>query len=89
MTGFKHNLANYQDKKFKAKVELGDDGTYDIKVFGSTSFQFLLGNIFHIDEIHYVPSLKKKLISVSVLESKGYSIAFSKGKSLYGPQMNI
>ena len=40
MTGFKQNLANYQDKKFKAKVELGDDGTYDIKEFGSTSFQF-------------------------------------------------
>jgi hypothetical protein len=32
MTGFKQNLANYQDKKYKAKVELGDDGTYDIKV---------------------------------------------------------
>jgi hypothetical protein len=38
MTGFKQNLANYQDKKFKAKVELSDDGTYDIKGFGSTSF---------------------------------------------------
>jgi hypothetical protein len=42
MTGFKQNLANYQDKKFKAKVELGDDGTYDIKGFGSTSFRFQL-----------------------------------------------
>ena len=44
MTGFKQNLANYQDKKFKAKVELGDDDTYDIKGFGSTSFQFLSGS---------------------------------------------
>jgi hypothetical protein len=82
MTGFKQNLANYHDKKFKAKVELGDDGTYDIKGFGSTSFQFHSGNIFHIDEILYVPGLKKNLISVLVLESKGYSIAFSKGKAL-------
>jgi hypothetical protein len=80
--GFKQNLANYQDKKFKAKVELGDDGTYDIKGFGSTSFHFHSGNIFHINEILYVPGLKKNLISVSVLESKGYYVAFSKGKAL-------
>jgi hypothetical protein len=82
MIGFKQNLTNYQDKKFKAKVEIGDDGTYDIKVFGSTSFQFLSGNIFHIDEILYVPGLKKNLISVPVLESKGYSVDLSKGNIL-------
>jgi hypothetical protein len=57
MTGFKQNLANYRDKKFKVKVELGDDGTYDIKGFGSTFLQLQLGNIFHIDEILYVPGL--------------------------------
>jgi hypothetical protein len=39
MTGFKQNLANYRDKKFNVKVELGNDGTYDIKGFGSASFQ--------------------------------------------------
>jgi hypothetical protein len=39
MTGFKQNLANYWDKKFNVKVELGDDGTYDIKGFGFASFQ--------------------------------------------------
>jgi len=38
MTGFKQNIANYQDKKFNVKVELGDDVTYDIKGFGSASF---------------------------------------------------
>ena len=82
MTSFKQNLANYQDKKFKAKVELGDDDTYDIKGFGSTSFRFQSDNIFHNNEILYVPGLKKNLISVPVLESKGYSVAFSKGKAL-------
>jgi hypothetical protein len=82
MTGFKQNLANYQDRNYKAKVELGDDGTYEIKGFGSTSFQFHSGTIFHIDEILYVPGLKKNLISVPVLESKGYTVIFSKGKAL-------
>ena len=60
MTGFKHNLVNYRDKK----VELGDDSTYDIKGFGSTSFQLQTGYVFHIDEILYVPGLKKNLISI-------------------------
>jgi hypothetical protein len=82
MTYFKQNLANYQDKKFNVKVELGDDGTYDIKGFGSTSFQLQSRNVFHIDEIIYVPGLKKNLISVVVLERKGYTIAFTKGKVL-------
>jgi hypothetical protein len=62
MTGFKQNLANFQDKKYNAKVELGDNDTYDIKCFGSIFFQFHSGTIFHIDEILYVPGLKKNLI---------------------------
>jgi len=67
------------------KVELGDDGTYSIKGIGSTFFHIQSGNVFHIKEILYVPGLKKNLISVAVLESKGYSIAFSKGKALMWP----
>ena len=70
MTCFKQNLANYRDKKFNVKVELGDDGTYEIKGFGFASFQLQSGNIFHIDEILYVPGLKKNLISIAMLESK-------------------
>ena len=62
MTGFKQNLVNYRDNKFNVKVELGDYGTYDIKGFGSSSVQLQSGNVFHIDEIIYVPILKKNLI---------------------------
>jgi len=93
MTDFKQNLMNYRDKKFNVKVELGDDGTYDIKGFGSTSFQLQTCNVFHIDEILYVPGLKKNLIIVAVLESKWHSVAFSKGKALRwlscGPQIGV
>jgi hypothetical protein len=82
MTRFKQNLVNYQENKFNVKVEFGDDGTYEIKGYGAASFQLQLSNIFHIDEILYVPGLKKNLISVAMLKSKGYSIAFIRGKAL-------
>jgi hypothetical protein len=82
MTNFKQNLVNYRDKKINVNVELGDDGTYAIKVIGSTSFQLQSTNVFHIEEILYVHELKKNLISVVILESKGYSVALSKGKAL-------
>ena len=85
MTGFKQNLVNYRDKKFNVKVELGDDGTYAIKGIWSVPFQVQLGNVFHIEEFFYVPRLKKNPISVAILESKGYSVAFSKGKALMWP----
>ena len=85
MIGFKQNLVNYRDKKFNVKVELGDDGTYAIKGIGSTYFQLQSGNVFHIEEILYVPRLKKNLISIAVLENKGYTVAFSKGKALMWP----
>jgi hypothetical protein len=85
MTSFKQNLVKYRDNKFHVKVEFGDDGTYDIKGFGAASFQLHTGNVFHIDEIIYVRGLKKNIILVAVLERKGYSVAFSKGKALMWP----
>jgi hypothetical protein len=71
MRSFKQNLVNYWDKKFNVKVELSDDDTYDIEGVGSTSFKLQTGNVFHIDEIFYVPGLKKNLTLVAVLETKG------------------
>ena len=36
----------------------------------------------HLGEVLYVPRLKKNLISVAVLESKGYRVVFMEGKAL-------
>jgi hypothetical protein len=38
--------------------------------------------VLHIEEILYVPVLKKNLISVAVLEDKGYRVIFMDKKSL-------
>jgi len=31
-------------------------------------------------EVKYVPGLKKKLVSITMLENKGFDVVFSKGK---------
>ena len=82
MTGFKKTLATFKVKQFHKKVELGDGSTFDIRGVGSTNIQLDSGTLINVEETLYGPSLKNNVISVTVLEDKGYSITFSKGKVL-------
>ena len=77
MTGFRKALVDYKNKKFNGKVELGEDSTYAIKGVGSASFQLDSGTIIHIEEILYFPGLKKNLLSMAILQDKGFTVAFS------------
>jgi hypothetical protein len=86
MTGNKNALANFKKMKFSAQVELGNDASYAIKGIGSASFQLESGATLHIEEIPYVPGLKKNLISVADLEDKGYMVTFMKKKALLWPE---
>ena len=82
MTRFYEALISYRKKKFANQVELGDDTTYKIEGVGSISFQLDSGTIFHIEDILYVPGLKKNLLSVAILEDKGYKVIFMDKKVL-------
>ena len=85
MTGLKDSISNVQKKRFHTKVELGDNGTYAIEGIGSTSLKLESGWSLHLEEVLYVPGLKKNLLSVGVLEDKGYTVAFTKGKAIMWP----
>jgi hypothetical protein len=63
-------------------VELGNEASYAIKGIGSISFQLESGTVLHFEEVLYVPRLKKNLISIVVLENKGYRVTFMEGKAL-------
>ena len=76
MTSNRGALTSYKKKKFTTQVELGDDSTYKIEGVGSTSRQLDSGTVLHIDDVLYVPSLKKNLLSVAGLEDKGYKVLF-------------
>ena len=62
-------------------MELGNEASYEIKGTGSVKFQLKCGSMLHLEEVLYVPGLKKNLISVAVLESKGYRVLFMEGKA--------
>ena len=57
-------------------MELGDDSTYKIEGVGSTSLELDSSTVLHIDDVLYVPGLKKNLLSVAGLEDEGYRVLF-------------
>ena len=85
MTGFKDSISNVQRKRFHTKVELGDNGTYAVDGIGSTSLKLDSGWSLHLEEILSILVLKKNLLSIGVLEEKGYTVAFTNGKYIMWP----
>jgi hypothetical protein len=82
MTGFKEILSDFETKSFVEHVELGNDKCYKIEGVGSISFRLESGARLHIDEVLYVPGLKKNLLSIAILEDKGYWVIFKDIKTL-------
>jgi hypothetical protein len=63
-------------------VELGDEKCYNIEAVGSISFRLEYGARLHVDEVLYVPGLKRNLLLVATLEDKGYWVIFKDRKAL-------
>ena len=61
MTGFKNILSDFRKKTCAVQVQRGDNSCHDIKGVGSTSFRLKFGSIILIDQILFVPGLRKNL----------------------------
>eukprot|EP00253_Pinus_taeda_P027346 PITA_27346 len=57
-----------------------DDGKYHVSSEGTVVFQREHGAPLTLTDVKYVPSLKKNIVFVAMLEDKGYDVVFSKGK---------
>ncbi len=79
MTSNQEVLSNLSNEDMIAQIVLGNDIKFTAKGTGSASFILDTGDIVYVENILYVPGLKKNLISVSALEDKGYTVGFSKG----------
>ena len=82
MTGYKDILSDFETKYFAEQVELGDEKCYKIEGVGSISFRLESGARLHVDEVLYVPGLKKNLLSVATLGDKGYWVILKDKKEI-------
>ena len=79
-TGYKEALSDLIEKDTNLEIILGDNATYPVKGVGNVTLQLNQGNIVHLQEVLYVPDLKKNLVSISAMEDKGFKVAFIDGK---------
>jgi hypothetical protein len=82
MTGYKEILSDLETKYFAEQVELGDEKCNKIEGVAFISFRLESGARLYVDEVLYVPGLKKNLLSVATLEDKGYWVIFKDMKRL-------
>ena len=81
MTGDKDLFTELDEKDLGVQIEMGNDGRYSATSIGTISFERESGKPFVLKEVMHVLGLKKNLISVAMLEDKGYDVVFSKGKA--------
>ena len=61
-------------------IEMGDDGRYSATDICTITFQRQSGKPFKLKYVMHVPGLKKNLVSVAMLEDRGYDVVFSERK---------
>ena len=81
MTGDKELFSDLEEKDLQMHIEMGDDGRYSATGIGTITFERESGKPFLLKNVMHVPGLKKNLVSVTMLEDRGYDIFFSDGKS--------
>lgn len=79
-TGYKKALSNFVEKKTNMEIILGDNATYPMKGIGTVTLHLNQCQTLHLQEVLYVPDLKKNLVSISTMEDKGFKVTFIDGK---------
>jgi hypothetical protein len=82
MTGIRNHLTHFIEKETHLHVVLGDDARYNVRGVGTSTFQLDSDMKLKLEEVLYVPGMKRNLVSISALEDKGYKITFSEGRVL-------
>jgi hypothetical protein len=76
MTGSQKSLTSLSEEDSGLQVELGDNAKYAVKGVGAASFQLESRKPLRMSDVLYVLGLKKNLLSISVMEDRGYAVAF-------------
>jgi hypothetical protein len=73
---------NLHNKDLGIHVELSDNGKYAVKGKGTILFHLESSSLLEAQDVLYVPRLKKNFILALVMEYKGFSVMFKRGKTL-------
>ena len=76
LTGFKEALSDLVENNTNLKIFLGDNATYPVKGTGTVTLHLSQGQVLRLQDVLYVPDLKKNLVSISAMEDKGFNVAF-------------
>eukprot|EP00253_Pinus_taeda_P005772 PITA_05772 len=76
-TGYKEALYDLIEKETNLEFVLGDNTKYHVKGVGNVTLQLNQGNTICLQDVLYVPNLKKNLVSISTMEDKGYKVGGS------------
>eukprot|EP00253_Pinus_taeda_P031555 PITA_31555 len=76
----KNLFSTLEEKDLQMQIAMGDDGKYYVSGEGMVVFQREHEAPLTLTNVNYVPGLKKNLVSISMLEDKGYDVVLSKGK---------
>jgi hypothetical protein len=81
MTRDKESLSELEEKDLRMHIEMGDNGRYSATGIGTIPFHRESGKPFQLKNVMHAPSLNKNLVSVAMLEDRGYDVVFSDGKA--------
>ena len=80
MTGDKDLFSDLDEKDLGVHIEMADDGRYNATGIETISFERESNKPFILKDVMHVLALKKNLISMEMLEDKGYDVVLSEGK---------
>ena len=81
MTGEKELFSDLEEKDLQMHIEIVDDGRYSATIIGTITFERESGKPFMLKDVMHVLGLKKNLVSVTMMEDRGYDVVFSDGKA--------
>ena len=68
------------EKDTNLEIILGDNATYPMKGTGTVTLHLNQGQALFLQDLLYILDLKKNLVSISVMEDKGFKVELIDGK---------
>eukprot|EP00253_Pinus_taeda_P021015 PITA_21015 len=75
-------FSTLEEKDLQILIEMGNDEKYSVSGVGTMVFQREHGAHITLTDVKYVSGLRKNLVSIAMLEDKGYDVVFKMGKVL-------